>query len=87
VMTREGKWWVVGGIVAAAAAALALGVPFGTLLIVAAILACPLAMYFGMRGMGMGEESRHSRMDGPSPLDDGERDTEDHAHHMAHRKP
>jgi putative Ca2+/H+ antiporter (TMEM165/GDT1 family) len=87
VMTRQGKWLVIGGIVAAAAAALALGVPFGSLLIVAAILACPLAMYFGMRGMGMGEESRHSRMDGPSPLDDGERDTEDRARHTAHRKP
>jgi hypothetical protein len=87
VMTRQGKWLVVGGIVAAAAAALALGVPLGSLLIVAVILACPLAMYFGMRGMGMGEESRRSRMDGPSPLDDGERDTEHRAHHMAHRKP
>jgi uncharacterized membrane protein len=79
VMTRQGIWLAIGGIVAAAAAALALGVPLGTLLIVAAVLACPLAMYFGMRGMGMGEESRHSSMDGPSHLHDGERDAEDRA--------
>jgi hypothetical protein len=64
-----------------------LGVPLEILLIVAALLAYLLAMYFGMRGMGMGEESRHARMDGPSPLDDGERDTEDRARHTAHRKP
>ena len=42
---------------AGAALALAFGVSLGTLLIVAALLACPIGMYFGMRGMGMQQES------------------------------
>jgi hypothetical protein len=31
-----------------------LGVPVATLLLVAAVLACPVTMYFGMRGMHHG---------------------------------
>jgi uncharacterized protein (DUF2062 family) len=53
--TIQHRWLWIGAGVAAAAAALALGVPLGSVLIVAAALACPLAMYFGMRGMGMGQ--------------------------------
>lgn len=58
-MTTQRKWLWAGGIVAAAAALLALGVPPLTLLLIALILGCPAAMYFG-RGMGgkvMGSES------------------------------
>jgi hypothetical protein len=52
-MTIQSKWlWMGGGV--AAVAALALGVPLVKVLIVATALACPLAMYFGMHGMGMG---------------------------------
>jgi hypothetical protein len=61
-MTTQRTWVWIGGGVLAVVAALALGVPLGTLLIVAAILACPLAMYFGMRGMGMGQGCRHEGM-------------------------
>jgi uncharacterized protein (DUF2062 family) len=53
--TIQHRWLWIGAGVAAAAAALALGVPLGSVLIVAAALACPLAMYFGMRGVGMGQ--------------------------------
>ncbi|MGH2405038.1 MAG: hypothetical protein ACRDGN_11310 [bacterium] len=45
------KWFLGGAALAGGALALALGVPVSTLLIVAALLACPLSMYFGMRGM------------------------------------
>jgi uncharacterized membrane protein YdjX (TVP38/TMEM64 family) len=63
-MTTQRPWFWIGGGVLAVAAVLALGVPLGTLLIVAAILACPLAMYFGMRGMSMGQGCRHDGMHG-----------------------
>jgi hypothetical protein len=62
-MTQR-RWLLIGACVAAAAAALALGVPLGSVLIVAAALACPLAMYVGMRGMGMGQDCRHEGMHG-----------------------
>jgi type III secretory pathway component EscV len=51
-MTNQNKWLWIGAVVAAVVIALALGVPLGTLLIVAAVLLCPAVMYFGMRGMG-----------------------------------
>ena len=51
-MTNQRKWLWVGGGVVAAAATLALGVPPGTVLIVALVLLCPAAMYFGMQGHG-----------------------------------
>jgi hypothetical protein len=63
-MTTQRTWVWIGGGVLAVVAALALGVPLGTLSIVAAILACPLAMYFDMRGMGMGQGCRHDGTDG-----------------------
>ncbi len=50
-MMPQRIWLWIGGVIIGAAAALALGVSLGTLLVVAAILACPVAMYFGMRGM------------------------------------
>ncbi len=53
-MKLDRKWLWRGGAVVGAGAALALGVPLGTLLVVAAVLACPLMMLFGMRGMQQG---------------------------------
>lgn len=52
-MRVDRRWLWVGGILAAAGAALALGVPLATLLTLAAVPACPAAMYLGMCGMGM----------------------------------
>lgn len=56
-MTRK-SLWIIGAVVAAAAP-LALGVSLQTLLILAALLACPAAMYFGMRWHG--RQDRASR--------------------------
>jgi hypothetical protein len=52
-MAIDRRWLWVGGILAVAGGALALGVSLATLLTLAAVLACPAAMYFGMCGMGM----------------------------------
>ena len=66
---RSARTWLwIIGIIAGVAVALAFGVSLGTLLIVAALLACPIAMYFGMRGMGTSQEStpeppRHMQRD------------------------
>ena len=59
-MTSLRLWLWIGGVLAGAALALAFGVSLGTLLVVAAILACPVAMYFGMRGMGTQQESKRA---------------------------
>ena len=56
-MSSARTWLWIIGIIAGVAVALAFGVSLGTLLIVAALLACPIAMYFGMRGMGSQQES------------------------------
>jgi Protein of unknown function (DUF2933) len=85
-MTRQGTWLLIGSVVAGAAAAWALGVPLGILLIMAALLACPLAMYFGMRGMGMGHESRHERINRATHPPDEVRRMEDQERHTAPRK-
>ena len=58
-MTINRKWLWIGGAAAGAAAALALGVPLATLLLVAAVLACPAMMLFGMRGMHHGASAQH----------------------------
>ena len=69
---RSARTWLwMVGIIAGVAVALAFGVSLGTLLIVAALLACPIAMYFGMRGMGSQQAStpeppRHLQRD-PEP--------------------
>lgn len=51
-MKSKRKSLFVGGAVVAIVAALALGVPAGTLLLFGAALLCPAVMLFGMRGMG-----------------------------------
>jgi hypothetical protein len=55
-MSAARTWLWIVGILTGVAVALAFGVSLGTLLIVAAVLACPIAMYFGMRGMGSQQE-------------------------------
>ncbi|MGQ0572490.1 MAG: hypothetical protein ACT4P5_23525 [Armatimonadota bacterium] len=74
-MKLDRKWLLLGCALAGAAAALALGVPLGTLLVVAALLACPAAMFLGMRGMQAGSggamachpESQETRRDAAHP--------------------
>ena len=58
-MSSPRTWLWIGGIIAGVAVALAFGVSLWSLVIVAALLACPIGMYFGMRGMGMQQESTH----------------------------
>jgi len=53
-------WLSLVGISAGVALTLALGISPWSLVIVAAVLACPIAMYFGMRGMGMPQESERA---------------------------
>lgn len=48
------RWLWIGAAAAAAAGAFALGVPLGTLLIVGALLACPVMMSLGARGTAHG---------------------------------
>jgi hypothetical protein len=72
-MTTQRRWLWIGAGVAVVAAALALSIPLGSALIVAAALACPLAMYFGMRGMSMGQDYRHDEMLGHQENDLPER--------------
>ena len=68
-MKIDRKWLWLGAAVAGHAAALALGVPLGTLLVVAAILVCPIMKFFGMRGMqhGAGGMARHSGVHDAAP--------------------
>ena len=52
-MKVDRRWLWAGGILTiAGGGALALGVPLATLITLAAVLACPAAMYFGMGMMG-----------------------------------
>jgi len=59
-MSSARTWLWIVGIIPGVAVALAFGVSLGTLVIVAAVLACPIAMYFGMCGMGSQQESAHA---------------------------
>lgn len=69
-MKIERKWLWGAGALTAAAALFAAGVPLTTLIILAAVLACPAAMYFGMRGTqhGAGGMAGHPGSQGP-PVD------------------
>jgi len=81
-MTSLRIWLCIGGVIAGAALALALGVSLGSLLIVAALLACPIAMYFGMRGMGTRQESEHVTIRSHMAVPDAEREPTEPAHQM-----
>jgi hypothetical protein len=50
-------WLSLVGISAGVALALALGISPWSLVIVAAVLACPIALDYGMRGMGRSQDS------------------------------
>lgn len=66
-MKIDRMWLWLGGALAGGGVALALGVPLGTLLIVAAILACPAMMLLGMRDMhGAGGMAGHSGSQEPA---------------------
>ena len=77
-MRSKRKLLFVGGVVVAIVAALALGVPAGTLLIFGAALLCPAVMFFGMRGMGDhqcghgGERRNSDAHDAAHRTEDGE---------------
>lgn len=75
-MKTQGKWLLVLGVVAVAAAALAAGVGLSTLLLVGAVLLCPAAMYFGMQGMGMQGGCGHGRECSHSDAPGSGRETE-----------
>ncbi|MHB8732075.1 MAG: hypothetical protein ACYDAB_09815 [bacterium] len=51
-MPVDRRWYWLGAALAAAGIALVAGIPLGTVLYAAAILACPAAMFFGMGMMG-----------------------------------
>ena len=51
-MTSKGKLLSAVGLVIAGGAALAFGVSFSILLLIAVSLLCPAAMFFGMHGSG-----------------------------------
>jgi len=51
-MQVDRRWYWLGAAFVLAGVALVAGVPLGTLLTIAALLACPTAMYFGMGMMG-----------------------------------
>jgi hypothetical protein len=59
-MMPQRIWLWIGGVIIGAAAALAIGVSPGTLVVVAALFACPVVMYFGMRGMDTRQESERA---------------------------
>ena len=83
MMTKQRKWLWVGGVIAAAVTALALGVPLNTLLLLGAVLLCPAAMYFGMSGMGTQRGCSHSAEGNQSNEPEAVRKTEDHQHQRA----
>jgi len=69
-MTVQKKLLWIVGIVLAVIAARYLGVPWNTLLIVGALLLCPAAMYFGMRGMGQQRgQQRGGRQERPRDIE------------------
>ena len=83
MMTRQKKGLWVGGMIAAAVAALTLGVPLNTLLLLGALLLCPAAMYFGMSGMGMQQGCGHSAECHRSNEPEAVGKTEDHQRQRA----
>lgn len=87
-MTAQPKWlslWV-GFLVAAVVAALALGVSPGILLILALLLGCPLAMYFGMRGMGSQPTSGHAQRGEQPGSVEAQNEAEEREHQAAHTR-
>jgi hypothetical protein len=59
-ITPPRPWLWIAGVIAGVALALALGVSLWSLVVMATALACPIAMYFGMCGMGNQQESAYA---------------------------
>lgn len=53
----KNKWLLVSGAIAALFIAWTVGVSLGALLMVCALLLCPAAMFFGMRGISGGSDA------------------------------
>jgi hypothetical protein len=71
-MACDRRWLWVAGAAVAVLGALAWGVPLGTLLALAALLACPAAMLFGMRMTGRtGEGGMTCHADVPGDRQNG----------------
>lgn len=66
-MSNGKNWVLIGGVIALAAIAVGLGVSVTTILLVCLVLACPAAMYFGMRGKPK-EQTEHN--EGPAVRQD-----------------
>ena len=66
-MSNRKNWAFIGGVIVLAAIAVGSGVPFTTILLVCAALACPAAMYFGMSGKPK-EQKEHN--EGPAVRQD-----------------
>jgi len=78
-MMPQRIWLWIGGVIIGAAAALALGVSLGTLLVMAAILACPVSRYFGMCGMSMRQEAKRAPQHDQAAVPELERPPQDGA--------
>ncbi len=64
-MKTNRTWLWLGGALVVAAGILALGVPLGTVLTIAAVLACPAAMFLGMGMMGRMQGGQAVEPSGP----------------------
>lgn len=76
-MTNRTGWLSIVALIAAGVAAYALGAPPLTLLIIAILLLCPIAIYFAMREMQAGPDFQDPRRPRP-PSVRRERKPEDH---------
>ena len=68
-------WVCIVGLGAAVFGALLLGVPWGNILLIAALLACPVAMFLGMRRMPAhrgGREGLGGTLSSPDQFGDGD---------------
>lgn len=68
-MPVDRRWYWLGAALAAAGIALVAGLPLHTLLYVAALLACPAAMFFGMGTMGDTQNREQGALPGPAFAD------------------
>jgi hypothetical protein len=70
-MRRDRRWLWLAGALTVVLGALAWGIPLATLIAVAALLACPAAMFFGMGMMGRTQGGGTAcRPDTPGNADD-----------------
>ncbi len=73
-MARGRRWFWLAGALVVALGALAWGIPLATLLTIAALLACPAAMFLGMGMMGrMQDGGMACRSEAPAGTREGTR--------------